>query len=126
MINIRQLTNYDVAGIASSETKRILKGGDKGEYIDYDYYIIPTSMLGNNITKMGYCCEVKGIAYPIFLTINDIETQFELGKTGMFEFQDETWKDVNGDDTERVAQVIVSEVKVPKDIKFTLDYCYDI
>lgn len=126
MINIRQLTNHDIAAAgASTVPKTFLKGGDKGEYITYDYYVVPTSLLGKSIFKMGYCCEVKAISFPIFLTINNKETMFEIGKTGMFEFQNETWKDINGDNIERTALVEVSEIKVPTGLNFTIDYCYD-
>ena len=123
MVDIRQLTNYDVAGTAATTTKTILKAGT---LTSWRYYIIPLSMLEGEITKMGYCCEVKGIAYPIFLTINGIETEFQIGKTGMFEFQDETWKNVNVSETdEYIAQVTATEVKVPVNIKFVLDYTYN-
>ena len=123
MVDIKQLTNYDVAGTAATTTKSFYKAGTLATR---DYYIIPLSMLKGEITKMGYCCEVKGIAYPIFLTINGNETEFQIGKTGMLEFQDETWKNVNVSETdEYLAEVTCTEVKVPVDIKFVLDYTYN-
>lgn len=118
MVNIRQLTNFDIASTASRETKSIDKAG---VITDYDYYVITSEMLGGALTKMGYCCEVKGIPYPIYLTINNNETEFQIGKTGIFEFQEELFKN---DEEEKEIQVFCTEVKVPVDIIFTLDYCY--
>lgn len=120
MVNIKQITNYDLAGGGSPMS--IHKYG-QDPAISYNYYTIPFS---TKISKLGYCCEVKGIAYPIFLTINGSEAEFQIGKTGMFEFQPETWKNVNEDSTERTVEVTCTQIRVPADIKFTLDYCYDI
>ena len=122
MVNIRQLTNYDLKN-ASTVTKYFPKAGQTASR---SYYVITQSMLGAPVSKMGYCCETKGIAYPVYLTINGIETEFQIGKTGMFEFQEETWRNINGDNIERTAEVFCTEVKVPVDIKFTLDYCYTV
>ena len=121
MVNIKQLTNFDMVGDPVIES--IIK---HGELTTAPYYDITSSQLGSNaVSKLGYCAEVRGIGYPIFLTINGKKTQFEIGKTGMFEFQDEEWKNVNGDNIERIAQILVSEVRVPAGINFTLDYCYE-
>lgn len=123
MFDIKQLTNFDMAG-CPIVTEGIRK---HGEATTAPYYVISSTKLGSNaVSKLGYCCEVKGIGYPIFLTINGNKTQFEVGKTGMFEFHDEVWKNVNGDNQERTAHIITTEVRVPKDIAFTLDYCYEI
>ena len=121
MVNIKQLTNFDMAGDPVIESIR-----KHGEATTALYYIITSSQLGSNaISKLGYCTEVRGIGYPIFLTINGKKTSFEIGKTGMFEFQDEEWRNINGDNIERIAQILVSEVRVPAGINFTLDYCYE-
>ena len=127
MNNIRQITNFDLEG-ASEVTKQIDKGGDKGETISYQYIVITSSMLGSeNVFKFGYCANNnQGINYPIFLVLNGVETEFQIGKTGMFEFQPETWKDVNDDDTEREATVSLSSVLVPKNMAFCIDYCYSV
>ena len=129
MNNIKQLTNFDIQN-ATEVRKRILKGGDLGEEIPYPpgypYLTITQAMLGAPIFKMGYCCEVKGINYPIFLTVNNIEHEFQIGKTGMFEFQPETWKDINVSEEEYETNIKVTQILVPKDIKFVLDYTYEV
>ena len=127
MNNIRQITNFDLEG-ASEVTKQIDKGGDKGETISYQYKVITSEKLGSeNVFKFGYCTnDNQGMNYPIFLTLNGVETQFQLGKTGMFEFQPEEWKDVNDDNTERIAEVALSQVLVPDEVPFCIDYCYSV
>lgn len=127
MYNIRQLTQADMTG-ASTVQKTIDKGGDKGQAVTVDYYIITSEMLGSaNVTKMGYVANSNPARnYPIFLTLNGTETEFQLGKTGMFEFHDETWQDVNVPTEEEIATVSLSEVKVPAGFNFCLDYCYSV
>lgn len=127
MNNIKQLTNYDITS-ASEVTKTIRIGGDKGKTIDHQYKIITSAMLGSdNVFKFGYCANNnRGIDYPIFLVLNGVETEFQLGKTGMFEFHPEQWKDVNVPTEEQTATVSLSEVLVPADIPFCIDYCYSI
>jgi hypothetical protein len=76
---------------------------------------------------MGYVANSNPARnYPIFLTLNGTETEFQLGKTGMFEFHDETWQDVNVPTEEEIATVSLSEVKVPAGFNFCLDYCYSV
>lgn len=127
MINICQLTQADMTN-ASITQKVIDKGGDKGQTITANYYIITSTMLGSlNVTKMGYVANSNPACnYPIFLTLNGVETEFQLGKTGMFEFHDETWEDVNIPTEKETATVSLSEVKVPVGFNFCLDYCYII
>jgi len=117
MNNLKQITNFDVLD-APSIVEEIIIGG---ETINYNYKQI--TLIGN-ITKLGYCCEVKGIGYPIFLTFNNTsKKKFEIGKTGMFEFQEEQWKNINDiESEEQTAIVYCIEVEVPEGIKFTLDY----
>ena len=127
MINICQLTQADMTN-ASIAQKVIDKGGDKGQTITANYYIITSTMLGSsNVTKMGYVANSNPACnYPIFLTLNGVETEIQLGKTGMFEFHDETWEDVNIPTEKETATVSLSEVKVPVGFNFCLDYCYVI
>ena len=126
MNDIKQLTNFDV-----TDCTKILKTIFKSEQeprVSHEYYVVPPSKLGSDtITKLGYCAnDNEGIHYPIFLTVNEVETEFQLGKTGMFEFQEETWRDVNADDTERIANPSISQILVPTKVSFVLDYCYPI
>ena len=46
-----------------------------------------------------------------------------IGKDGMYETQPETFQDANDSEaTESTSNVIITEVMVPADIDFTLDY----
>ena len=114
--NIKQITNYD---ISSLPTVKIPPDDPNGKY--YKQIILTGS-----ITKLGYCCEPKGIGHSIFLTFsthpND-RKEIEIGKTGMYEYQEEEWMDLNDEETEvQTAIVYTIEVLVPVGIKFTLDY----
>lgn len=127
MLNIKQITNFDLSE-ADEVIKNIDKGGDLGETIAYPYKIITSAMLeNNNIFKFGYCTNSnQGMNYPIFLILNNVETEFQIGKTGMFEFQPEQWQDVNVPTEEETAQVSLSGALVPANIPFCIDYCYSI
>lgn len=119
MTNIKQITNYDLTE-APIEEKAIMRAE---ELIIYPYKIITINTLKGVVTKLGYCCEPKGIGYPIFLTFQEQEERpFQVGKTGMFEFQPEEWINVNGGNIVRTAVVNCITVAVPADIAFTLDY----
>ena len=43
----------------------------------------------------------------------------------MFEFQPELYKDINIDSEEREAVVYCTRARIPADLKFTLDYCWE-
>lgn len=132
MYNIKQLTNFDVAN-NRYETRGVFKGPVA---VNHRYRIISYNQLLGiesnsnditiNISKMGYCTnDNEGKDYPIFITFGDkTERIFYIGKTGIFEFQPEEWRDVNDDDTERTATVSVIQVLVPDGVPFVLDYCY--
>lgn len=125
MNNIKQITNFDLGG-ASEVTRTIRKGGDIGETLDYTYKVITSAMLGSDdIFKFGYCTnDNQGMNYPIFLVLNNNETEFQIGKTGMFEFQPEEYKIVDGENEKRTAKVSLSSVLVPTNVPFCIDYCY--
>lgn len=122
MNNIRQKTNFDLTG---GEEKTVRVGGDKGETRTLTYKSI---LFESNVFKLGYCTnDNEGMNYPIFLVFSTgEEKEFKIGKTGMFEFQPEEWRDVNDDDTERTAEVFVTELKVFEDVPFVVDYCYSV
>ena len=127
MNNIKQLTNFDLDG-ASEVTRTIRVGGDAGYTVDYPYKVITSAMLGSeNVFKFGYCTnDNEGMNYPIFLILNETETEFQIGKTGMFEFQPEEWQDVNVPTEEETAEVSLSGALVPADVPFCIDYCYSV
>lgn len=139
--NIKQLTNFDVK--------------DNPIYVpspwkNHDYYEISYQQLlgieGSQtptikINKLGYCVnDNEGINYPIFINFTSPEgtgtdyIPFQIGKTGMFEFQPEQWMDVNEnvedeDDEEaeeKIASVDVYCLLVPADVPFVLDYCFEV
>ena len=124
MATIKQITNFDLKNI-SPVTKEVTIAGAEGIKQNIPYKEITQEMFGSSVEKLGYICEPKGIIYPIILTINNIEQEVQIGKTGIFEFQPETWKDVNNEKSEEeTAIVYVSSVFVPADIQFTLDFSY--
>ena len=70
--------------------------------------------------------------YPIFIKLKG-EDHFKtiyLGKTEMYEFQTENWKDVNSSDEEEQEGleivIYLSEALVPTDVNFCIDYCYSV
>ena len=135
MYNVKQITNFDLKN-AVSVNKNVIIGGET--YRNVQYKIISQTYLKNNINKFGYCCEPKAIPYPIFLTINGIEKEFQIGKTGMFELQPDTWQNINDDSSiEQEINVIVTEIKVPwrfnepndenyQGYNFKLDFIYNV
>lgn len=120
-VNIKQITNFDQPG------KTQLIGNNL-----YRYY----SFNGNGAFKIGYCTnDNEGMNYPIYLNFTsdpDPEQSkiiFYIGKTGMFEFEPVTWKDVN----DKEDPGIQPETNIPiygfwvcDVVPFCMDYCYYI
>ena len=131
MNNIRQLTNYDLANTPITPYTVVVGGK---VFADYPYKIITTEKLKRETFKLGYCCEPRGIGFPILLAFSSdiIElrdyTSFEIGKTGMFEFQPEDFNDTTTETTDTNVDtddpVTCYKIAVPADIDFTLDYVY--
>ncbi len=120
MNNIRQKTNFDfIVGVP----KDVYVGGELRTGVTYK-----SILFESNVFKLGYCTnDNEGMNYPIFLVFSTgEEKEFQIGKTGMFEFQPEEWRDVNDDDTERTVEVFVIELKVFEDVPFVVDYCYSV
>ena len=161
MYNIKQYTNFsNEIKNAEEVIQEVVAGGDIGideakkKYAEGDthytangekkvtYKKITSSILKNNISKFGYCCEPKAIQYPIFLTVVSSKNpnqskEFQIGKTGMFELQPEVWIDINDyEPEEQEANVIVTEIKIPwkfneesenyQGYNFKLDFIYSI
>ena len=105
MLNISQVTNFDNLPI-------------EGEY--------KIITLDPPAVKLGFCGDSQTIGKNIVLAIGGNEKVFEIGKSGIFEFQPEVWVNTSDDNDEEDKEIIVyvTEVKVPKDSIFTLDYCY--
>ena len=137
-INITQYTNYDIES-AGEVTKTVHVGGDLGSDRTVIYKNLPASYLKQQIHKFGYCCEPRAIQYPIFITINtkngNVESEFQIGKTGMFEVQPEELKIEGSSETEPI-EVNILGVKLPwqdttlpaesnyHGFKFTFDFMY--
>ena len=118
MHNIKQITDLTTNNREEIIKDRITVAGSTLTNVSYYRYTLDGTAI-----KLGYCCEVKGIGYPIFLTFDDnTETAFEIGKTGMYEFQPEDYYDVNADTEEKTAIIKCIKVAIPADLKFTLDY----
>jgi len=126
--NVRQVTNYDIQEkpIIENYTISVPERNPNPPYdIHFVDEIVPykIAISGMNIIKLGYCCSPNGIIYPIILKINNQYEQIKLGKECMYEFQPEEWKNINEENsTIKTSDIIVTEVRVPADIKFTLEY----
>ena len=105
------------------------------EYLnEKDYYIFDKDILVEHnedmIYKIGYSCEPSGIYYPIQITFDNynegsIEKWFALNKQGMFEIQEEAFKDIANKDAETVLLSLdIVSIAIPADINFQLDYAY--
>lgn len=131
LYNLRQLTNFDVQNYPSAGQHKVAQVEDS---IPVDYVHID---FDKNVVKLGYCCEPRGIGYPIILYFENHSSTFEIGKTGMFEVQIENFKqlknfqsiDENGaiEQYDNInVQVNIIGIDVPKDFNFVLDYAYPV
>ena len=130
MNDARQLTNFSNEVISATTEDITFYIGNK-KYITKTYYVLPTSILTGSsslsINKIGYICEPKGIDYPIILTTGDTPRIIYLGKSGIFEAMRESFLDINAEAEEELDCLPeITEIKVPKDIQFKLDYSFAI
>lgn len=118
--NVKQVTNYDTIGKPTRDFEIEIQTRKGIEKRTITYVNILSDV---EIIKFGYCCETLGHNYPIFLEVNNKYKQFFAGKEGMYEVQPEDWvEEVDSEPLNRIAQVVVTGVMVPKDIEFTFDY----
>jgi len=116
-LNSKQITNFDIDNKSIVQNRTFsIQEGDKTKTITKSYVTILDNV---KILKMGYCCEPRGILYPIYIYINGAYREIRIGKNGIYEFQPEQWR--NNKDGELI-NIIVSKVQVPLDVKFTLEY----
>ena len=129
--NIKQVTNYDIQGNGTVDyniavPRRNSTPNENGEYdIINSSETVPykTALSNIQILKLGYCCEPKGALYPIFLEINGSYKEIKIGRDGIYEMQPETWTNINDSNAEeKTSNVIITGVRVPAEINFTLDY----
>lgn len=130
-LSLNQITNYDIVSKEAEKCQILMPNRIKKDDGTYEVINVPISVLYQTalenikILKMGYCCEPLGIIYPIFLQINGGEyKKFNIGKDGMFEIQPESWKSLNGENSEepKETDVIITGIKVPFGISFVLEY----
>lgn len=121
--NIAQANSATIKGAKRVSAPISFDLPDEGEI---PQYVI--AVTGKNIIKFGYCCETKGHIFPIFLKMNgEYKTPFYVGKEGMYEMQVETFQNTNDSEAEEsLSDVIITEIMVPADIDFTLDYIISI
>lgn len=123
LYNIKQLTNFDIQNYNSIGQYKIAHIEDS---IPVDYVHIDFEQL---VSKLGYCCESRAIGYPIILYFenNSTPTPFEVGKTGMFEVQVETFQNKNEEEINNIdIQINIQGIDVPKEFNFVLDYAYPV
>lgn len=127
--NIKQFTNYDITEVMPTSTENIYipKRIEENGEVRIDKVLTPieyvTIVNNSRIIKLGYCCKLQEIIYPIYLRMDGVFRQINIGREGMYEMQPETWKNVNdlNNPTEKTTNVVVTAVKVPKQAHFTLD-----
>ena len=117
MYLIKQITNHDIEDKPSSyHTIDIpTKEGTISEEVEYK-----TIFEDIEIIKLGYCCEEKGVIYPIFLKDTGDYNEFKLNERCMFEVDPQRFN--NEPKKEKRNNVIITGVEVPVGINFTLDY----
>lgn len=114
MYNVRQITNLDISD-AQIETKG-----------NIDYAVLSNSFLGGNVIKFGYCAKTpRDAGNPIYFTIKGFEKEIKIGKTGMYEVNTEDYYD-QSDKEYKTVKPQITEIKVPKDSIFTLDYVIEV
>lgn len=103
MYNVKQITNNNIDTLPTE-----IKPGKEGLGIPYVILQAPI------IVRFGYIVNSpKGIGYPIYYTINEQEQKVFIGETGIYE-------------TDSALELQVTNIKVPKEIPFCLDYIIKI
>lgn len=113
----KQITNHNIEDKPSSYyTIEIpTREGSISQVIEYK-----TILEDVRIIKFGYCCEERGVVYPIILKNNGIYKQFKINEKCMFELDPERFK--NNPAKEKTHNVNITGVKIPVGIDFTFDY----
>ena len=106
MYLIKQITNHDIKDKPSSYHTIDISTKESIISKEIEYKTILEDI---QIIKLGYCCEEKGVIYPIFLKDTGDYKEFKLNEKGIFELDS---KD----------NVIITGVEVPIGINFTFDY----
>lgn len=132
--NVAQLTNFDMQN--EDEFKIETINNQKYAICDFRQMLSKTI----KITKLGYCCEPKGIGTYIYIFLyeqnDDLNLPLSLsakaipiliGPSGMYEIQPETFIKTNNENIAEEVEMKVNIVGigVPIDLKFTIDYAYN-
>lgn len=112
-----QKTNHDITeDMPSTYAEVTLPTIDGEETVEVEF---KTILEDKKILKLGYCCEEVGILYPIFLENHGEYIRINLSNRGMYELDPERFEDIK---EEVKKNVIITGVRVPVGISFTLDY----
>lgn len=122
MSNIRQQTQLDLQGPIIY--KNIYVAGE--QIVGVPYQTIQFES-GAYVSKFGYCVnDNEGISYPIYICFTDEDTEgkpFYIGKTGMFEIQEEELPNVSETGDPQIV-IYVKRILVCKNVPFVIDYYY--
>ena len=115
MYNIRQVTNYD-----NSKFGTEMKG-------NIEYIIIPQSILGGNVVKFSFCINdfIETKNYSIYLTIRNNEKKINIGKSGIYETNVEEYYNTT-EEKYKTIKPLITEIKIPNNIEYTLDYVIEV
>ena len=140
MYNIKQVNSHnlnDCNSIIKKGVKVYSQELDIVEEKDILYKEINSDKLeSSKVIKFGFCMNtVSGIGIPFYINELDETHKFYLGKTGIYEFQPEDYRNINEGTEVETAIYPVSSFYLPYAIldenenivvgfEFVLDYCY--
>jgi hypothetical protein len=112
-----QKTNHDITeDMPSSYAEVTLPTINGEETVEVEF---KTILEDKKILKLGYCCEEIGVSYPIFLENHGEYIRINLSNRGIYELEPERFENIK---EEVKRNVIITGVRVPVGISFTLDY----
>lgn len=115
MYNIRQITNYSIP-----------ENTPVNIYDDIEYIKLNKTILGGEIVKFGYYINSPGgIRYPLYYSVNGKKQKIKLDKKGFYEINVEKYYDTSKQKQETI-KVRITEIEIPKNVEFSLDYVIDI
>ena len=123
MSNIRQKTNFDLTGEATYPTIHY-HGTETRDDIPYKTLVFDDNQGTTPIYKFGYCVnDNQGINYPILICFseNDAGKEFQIGKTGMFEIQQEELPNASETEDSEI-KVGIYKLLISTLVPFVVDY----
>lgn len=114
MSNIRQKTNFDLTGDIEIRND-----------IPYKTLIFDDDQGKTPVYKFGYCVnDNQGINYPIFIYFSENDNEgkeFQIGKTGMFEIQQEELPNASETEDSEI-KVGIYKLLISTLVPFVVDY----